>query len=116
MGAGLGGTSRYVLGLLFGQPIWLPFALSTFAVNLIGGFIAGVLMAGLGLPYLKNHLIGLFLMTGFLGGLTTFSAFTLEGAVLLGEKPSIALLQMVAHVLGCLIAFGAGYKLMTMLQ
>lgn len=116
VGAGLGGSSRYLLGLLLTQPSWLSFAVSTLLVNIIGGFAAGLLFGGVGLTYLKSHAMGLFLMTGFLGGLTTFSAFTLESAVLIGEKPTLAIVQVISHVLGCLVAFGAGYKLITLFQ
>ena len=116
LGAGLGGSARYVFGILLNQPAWLPFALSTLLVNLTGAFLAGLLFGSVGSLYLKSHTIGLFVMTGFLGGLTTFSAFTLENAVLIVERPSVALFQILSHVLGCLVAFGAGYKLVTLIH
>ncbi|HEX4916866.1 MAG TPA: CrcB family protein [Limnobacter sp.] len=110
LGAGLGGAGRYVLGVLLPQPAWLPIAASTLAVNLLGGFLAGLLYAAVGPSWLKSHPLGLFMMTGVLGGLTTFSAFTAEGAALLAEQPSLAVVQAGAHVLGCLLAFWLGSK------
>lgn len=111
VGAGLGGLGRYSLGIVLGQPAWLPFAVGTLAANLIGGFIAGVLFAALGPAWLKANPTGLFLMTGVLGGLTTFSAFTAEGANLLFDKPLLALGHAAVHVLGCLAAFLIAGKL-----
>ncbi|HEX4878905.1 MAG TPA: CrcB family protein [Limnobacter sp.] len=110
VGAGLGGVARYALGLAVPQPAWLPMAAGTLLVNLLGGFLAGVLFAACGPSWLKSHPLGLFMMTGVLGGLTTFSAFTAEGAALLAERPALAALQAAVHVFGCLFAFWLGGK------
>ncbi|MDH4395145.1 MAG: CrcB family protein [Limnobacter sp.] len=111
LGAGLGGLLRYLAGLWLVQPAWLPFAVGTLAVNLVGGFCAGVLFAALGPVVLKSSAAGLFLMTGVLGGLTTFSAFTAEGMALILEKPLIGIAHALVHVVGCLMAFAAGHRL-----
>ncbi len=105
LGAGLGGAGRYAMGLLLAQPAWLPMPVSTLAVNVLGGFGAGVLFTLLGPVFLKSNPAGLFLMTGLLGGFTTFSAFTAEGVALLLDKPVLALLHAATHVLVCLFAF-----------
>lgn len=111
LGAGIGGLLRYLTGLWIVQPTWLPFAAGTLAVNLVGGFCAGLLFATLGPVVLKSTGSGLFLMTGILGGLTTFSAFTAEGMALILEKPALGIAHALVHVLGCLLAFAAGNRL-----
>ncbi len=116
LGAGLGGLLRYLTGLWLVQPVWLPFAVGTLVVNLVGGFCAGVLFAVLGPTIVKSSAAGLFLMTGVLGGLTTFSAFTAEGMTLLMERPLIGALHALAHVFGCLLAFAAGHRLIIALH
>jgi fluoride exporter len=116
LGAGLGGLLRYLTGLWLLQPTWLPFAVGTLVVNLIGGFTAGLLFAVMGPLLLKSSATGLFLMTGILGGLTTFSAFTAEGMALILEKPALGIAHAAVHVVGCLMAFAAGQKLVTLLH
>lgn len=111
VGAALGGGLRYVAGLWIVQPAWLPFAASTLLVNTVGGFCAGVLFQILGPDYLKSNVWGLFLMTGVLGGLTTFSAFTAEGYQLLINRPVAAALQAMVHVGLCLMCFALGHRL-----
>lgn len=111
LGAGLGGVSRYALGRFLVQPTFLPFAVGTLGVNLLGAFCAGLLFACMGVEWVRNHTLGLFCMTGFLGGLTTFSAFTAEGMALLQSNPSLALLHAVVHVVGCLLTFWLATRL-----
>ncbi len=75
LGSALGGAARYGVNLAFiGSSTRLP-TLATLVVNAVGGLFIG-LLAGL-LP-LNSERLGLLLMTGFCGGFTTFSAFSLE--------------------------------------
>lgn len=100
VGGGLGamarhGINRAGLALLGpGFPWW------TLAVNVLGSFLIG-LLAGLFGAMETGHNLRLFLTTGFLGGFTTFSAFSLD-ALTLWERG--AMLQAGLYVAGSVIA------------
>ena len=76
-GAALGAWLRWGLGLIL-NPLFTPFPLGTFAANLLGGYLIGV---AVGLFHLHADwplVWKLAVITGFLGGLTTFSTFSAE--------------------------------------
>ena len=82
LGAGIGGMLRHAVNIAAVRPGWTSFPVATLAVNVSGSFVmglaAGVFALRLGLP----QPVRLFLMTGVLGGYTTFSAFSLDAAIL----------------------------------
>ena len=82
-GAGIGGAARHGVNLAAARMFGLGFPLGTIIVNVLGsflmGFLAGYFAYRTGIP---QHL-RLFLTTGILGGFTTFSAFSLDAALLL---------------------------------
>jgi len=81
VGAVLGAWLRWALGLWL-NPVFPAIPLGTLSANLIGGLLIGGIMAAsgpLGLP----PWLRLLSVTGFLGGLTTFSTFSAETATLL---------------------------------
>ncbi|MEO5612651.1 MAG: CrcB family protein [Sphingomicrobium sp.] len=101
LGGGLGSVLRFAT--YHAARLWLPpgFPWGTMAVNVLGGVAAGA-VAGW---FLSRSLGGadstsLFLMTGLLGGFTTFSAFSLD-AVLLWQRgqPAAAIGYVAASVL-----------------
>lgn len=104
IGAAFGAWSRWLLGL-FLNPLFLALPLGTLAANLIGGYLVGV---AVGVFHLNSGLpaaFKLFAITGFLGGLTTFSTFSAEVVErLLAGQPGWALGLASVHLLGSLAA------------
>ncbi len=107
LGGAIGSVLRYLVGLM------VVFPLGTLAVNVIGSFAIGLVWVHLADKGLQHWLP--FLMTGVLGGFTTFSAFTLDalrlvedGRVMVAGSYVIAslVLSVMACALGLWIARG----------
>ncbi len=107
-GAGSGACLRYGLGLWLNPVIsWLP--LGTLVANLSGGFLVGMAVQSFALTG-ASPLWRLAAVTGFLGGLTTFSAFSAEVAEHLNigqwqHGLALALMHLVGSVLLTLFGF-----------
>ncbi len=81
----------------------------TIIVNVVGSFLMGLLVEALALRFNGSPEIRVFLATGILGGLTTFSAFSLDFAVLLQRGDTIvAALYLIASVSISILALFAG--------
>jgi CrcB protein len=107
MGAALGAWARWGLASALNGRLAL-FPLGTLAANLIGGFLIGVAMAWFGRGGWSEEL-RLFVVTGFLGALTTFSTFSAEVvAALMRAHYGAALLIASSHLAGSLVATVAG--------
>ena len=108
VGAALGALGRWGLALALNQlfPTLPP---GTLAANVIGGYLIGVAVAFFGQhPELPPEW-RLFAVTGFLGGLTTFSTFSAEVMSLIQQgRPAWALGAIALHVSGSLLATFAG--------
>jgi CrcB protein len=85
-----------------------PFPAGTLLVNVLGSFLIGLLMVSLAGRFAQNPVLQTALITGFLGGFTTFSAFSYETVVLFQSHPGMAILNIAANVLLCLGATAAG--------
>jgi fluoride exporter len=109
LGGASGSLLRWRAGLWL-NPLGGPFAAGTLAVNALGG-----LLIGLALVWFErrpDEFLRLLLVTGLLGGFTTFSAFSAESlALLLRGQWAIAALHTLAHVLGGLVCAGVGWSL-----
>ena len=107
-GAALGAWLRWGLGIALNASI-LP--LGTLIANLGGGLLMGMAMAYFIGSSNQNEL-RLFVMTGFLGGLTTFSAFSAEAFNFLQKQQySWAAVHIGSHVVGSLLMTALGFAL-----
>lgn len=103
VGGGLGAVARFALSSAIGQKMGIGFPWGTLAVNLLGALLIGLITETLALKLEAPAALRSFLVTGFLGGFTTFSAFSLESALLLARGDYGALAAYIAvSVLGTL--------------
>jgi CrcB protein len=88
LGAGLGGALRHAVNRLVGAA-GSAFPWHTLLVNVSGCFVMGLVAGWLAFRGQSGQTLALFLTTGILGGYTTFSAFSLDAA-LLWERGDLA--------------------------
>ncbi|PHZ85647.1 fluoride efflux transporter CrcB [Paremcibacter congregatus] len=78
LGGALGATGRFLVGKAMLRIMGPGFPWGTLSVNIIGSFAIGLIVTLLASRYNLSHSWQGFLITGILGGFTTFSAFSLE--------------------------------------
>ena len=115
-GAGLGALLRWFLGTKLNS-FYPSIPLGTLSANLLGGYLIGVFIAF----FASNTAIApewrLFIITGFLGGLTTFSTFSAEIVTLIQEgRISMSLVALFLHVMGSIAMTLLGIASYTLLQ
>jgi fluoride exporter len=110
LGGGAGSVARYgLMNVISRQTGPVAFPWHTLGVNILGAFIIGILMEVLALRLSMPAASRLLLVTGFLGGFTTFSAFSLESALMLEKADYINLgAYIAASVIGTIAAVFAG--------
>jgi len=109
IGASLGALARWSLALWLGVNGFIPWG--TLAANLIGGYLIGIAIAAFGLLPDIAPAWRLAVVTGFLGGLTTFSSFSAEVVTMLLEgRLGTALLTAGAHLGGSLVLTWLGIR------
>lgn len=108
VGAASGAWLRWWLGILL-NPLLPALPMGTLAANLAGGYLIGIVM-GIMTHYSSLPVeIRLFIVTGFLGGLTTFSTFSAEAVTLLARQQYTWVAAHIAsHLLGTLAMTGLG--------
>ena len=118
LGGFIGSVARYKLGgWVLHLTVQEKFHFGTFAVNVVGCLIAGVLAGLVEKHELFNAETRLFLFTGLLGGFTTFSAFGLETMFLLRRgEPWVAAIYAGASVLLGVTAVWLGIKIVYVLR
>jgi len=111
-GGALGASARYGINQMFVRQGWYGLPAATFAVNVIGCFLAGLLLVWLDTRLQDAVWWRNLLMVGFLGGLTTFSALGVEGFQLLrANRIDLFTMTVLAHVAVGVLAVAAGWKL-----
>ena len=112
LGGGAGSMLRYAVQKLFHAQSAATFPAGTLLVNIAGCFLIGILWSIASRSLTWNEEMKLLLMTGFCGGFTTFSAFTLEGIGLLKEnKTALFFVYLTASVVGGLLATFIGIRI-----
>lgn len=109
VGAALGAWLRWALGLALNHVLPL-FPLGTLLANLVGGYLIGVSMGWIAQTGAMSPELRLFVITGFLGGLTTFSTFSAESLSLLqAGRYEVALLHVTGHLAGSILLTLLGF-------
>jgi CrcB protein len=105
VGGGLGATLRHVINMTCARCMGAAFPWGTFIINITGSTVMGLIAGYLAYKGEASQPWRLFLMTGILGGYTTFSAFSLDTAVLY-ERGELGL--ALVYVLGSVVLSIAG--------
>jgi fluoride exporter len=116
VGAAVGAWLRWGLGLWL-NPVYSVIPLGTLAANLVGGYLVGLAIAFFSqYPGLAPEW-RLLIVTGFLGGLTTFSTFSGEVFLLFSRaQVGLGMLAISLHLAGSLVMTGLGVLTFRMLR
>jgi CrcB protein len=103
LGASLGAILRWAFSLLL-DSFYQAMSLGIIASNLLGGYLVGLAIAFFSMHADLSPQWRLFVITGFLGGLTTFSSFSAEVTQMLQDgRLGIALSTVMIHLIGSLV-------------
>jgi fluoride exporter len=105
VGGGIGASLRHAVNMISARGLGTAFPWGTFIINISGSLVMGLIAGYLAFKGGASQPWRLFLMTGILGGYTTFSAFSLDAA-LLYERGEIA--SALFYVLGSVVLSIAG--------
>lgn len=104
-GSALGGGARYLVSLWTASRGWIAFPWATLIVNVVGCFLI-MLIATIAAATTMSTNLRLFLTTGIMGGLTTYSAFDLETTRFFQDGAPLSAIAYVAATL--VVCFAAG--------
>ncbi len=105
VGGFVGANARYVVGRAVGDRLGDAFPYGTLVVNLVGAFLVGVVLTVLTERLVADPVWRQLIVGGFLGGFTTFSAYTFEAVALMDAGRWGAALRYVvgSNLLGLLL-------------
>lgn len=116
LGAAVGAWLRWGLGLLL-NPLVPSLPLGTLVANLAGGYLIGIALGMFSHFASLPAEVRLLVVTGFLGGLTTFSTFSAEAFTLLARQQYVwAAGHMLSHLLGSLAMTALGMLSVNLLR
>jgi fluoride exporter len=112
LGGGLGAALRHGINLAVARALGTAFPYGTLLINITGSFVMGLIAAYFAFKGDASQHWRLFLTTGILGGFTTFSAFSLDVALLYERgETALAALYVLASVAVSIVALFAGMAL-----
>jgi fluoride exporter len=101
VGGGIGSVLRFVLTFAISQRLGPGFPWWTFIINVTGSFVIGIVAEAVQTrAFSSAPLVRVFLMTGVLGGYTTFSSFSYETLALIGDR---AVLLAASYAVGSVV-------------
>ena len=110
IGGALGAVARYLLSMFVLRVSGTLFPLGTFVVNVIGCLVFGAIAGATAQRVEISPTIRLFLLTGILGGFTTFSSYAFESFVLVRDGQMLwAAVNIAGQVAAGLAGMWAGY-------
>ncbi len=116
LGGGIGAASRHGINLLAARMLGTGFPYGTILINVAGSLAMGLIAEFFALKGGLPQHWRLFLTTGILGGFTTFSAFSLEAALLYERGELIgAAIYVVASVVLAILALFAGLAIVRLI-
>ena len=117
LGGAIGAAARYATGLAAARAFGTDFPYGTLAVNGVGSFLMGVLVASMAVKWNVGNELRAFLTVGLLGGFTTFSAFSSDFAALMERGETVlAAGYVTVSVTLALAGMFAGMALMRVLH
>jgi CrcB protein len=109
MGGAIGAAGRYLVSVGAMRLIGIGFPWGTLIVNVAGSLVMGLMIEAFALRYSVSNEVRTLLATGILGGFTTFSAFSLDFAVLMERKAQgLAMVYLGSSVGLSILALFAG--------